>query len=235
MKEKLAMLIQLQEMDLKRQKGKEELERFPEKMELIEKPVRDARANVLKSQEALECLEKERREKELALKIVEDKIIKLKGRLTELKTNKEYHAHLQEITAANREKSENEDRLLMAMEESDLLKKELSANQNALAEKEAQFSEVEAEMKTHLDQVSKTANQMEEEWLALSQKVPKDLLASYKRLFLNRKGLAVVPVNGYTCTGCNFSLPPQLIAEVKKGEKIHACNYCHRILYFQTS
>ena len=234
MKEKLAMLVQLQEIDLKRQKEKEELERFPEKMELVEKPVREARANVLASQESLECLEKERREKELALKVVEDKIVKLKGRLLELKTNKEYHAHLQEIAAANREKSETEDRLLMAMEESDLLKKELAANKNTLAEQEAQFSEVESELKAHLNQVSKTVSQMEKDWLVLSQKIPKDLLASYKRLFLNRKGLAVVSLNGYTCTGCHFSLPPQLIAEVKKGEKIHACNYCHRILYFQS-
>jgi len=234
-KEKLALLVQLQEMDLKRKKGKEALDQLPEKMAEIERPVQEARDKVLATQEALDCLEKERREKDLALKVIEDKILKLKGRLTELKTNKEYHAHLQEIAAANRERSETEDRLLMAMEEADLLKKDLAEDRSALEEQEAQFAKMEADLKAHADQARSMAKKIEDEWLALSQKIPASLLSSYRRLFSNLKGLAVVPVKGYTCTGCHFNLPPQLIAEVKKGEKIHNCNYCHRILYFQAS
>jgi len=234
-REKLALLVQLQEIDLKRQKGKQELEQLPGKIASIEEPVQAAKALVLEAEEALECLEKERREKDFSLKVVEDRILKLKGRLTELKTNKEYHAHLQEIAAANREKSEIEDRLLMAMEEVELLEKELSEHKSSLDEKESEFASLEVELKVHIEEVSSTASQIESEWLLLSKKLPKNLLSSYKRLFSNLKGLAVVPVNGSACTGCHFSLPPQLIAEVKKGEKIQNCNYCHRILYAKTS
>ena len=123
MKEQIALLVKLQAMDLKRQKDKERLKDFPEKMAIAEKPLLDARSEIETSRKCLETLNKERKEDELALQIIEDKIVKLKLRLTDLKTNKEYHAHLQEIAAARKGKSETEDHLLNVMETIDLLKK----------------------------------------------------------------------------------------------------------------
>lgn len=229
------MLIQLQALDLKRAKEKEALAQTPEKIKTLEMPLLEARAVIEKSQASYEQIDKERKDKELALQLVEDKIRKLKGRLTELKTNKEYHAHLQEIAVADKEKEETEDRLLMAMENSDLLKKELILKQAALEEAEAQFSRDREDMKAETDRLAESEKKLTQEWDALAKRITPEWMESYNKLCSLRKGLAVVPVNGNICTGCHVSLPPQLIAEVKKREKIHSCNYCHRMLYARPS
>ncbi len=235
MKEQLTLLIQLQTLDLKRQKDKEMLVDFPEKLKTAEKPLLDLRAEIEQAQNSLGTLGKERREKEIGLQIIEDRILKLKLRLTELKTNKEYHAHLQEIASARKEKSETEDHLLVSMENSDLLKKELTEKEAILLEEEQAFSEIQKKLQAEMDQISSAAESTEAERCNISENISKSLLGAYKRLFQNCKGLAVVPVRGHTCTGCNFSLPPQLIAEVKMQGKVLTCNYCHRILYVQPS
>ncbi len=227
------MLIRLQALDLRRQQDKEGLEEIPEKLKIAEKPLFEAKGLVEKAQAAIDLVIKEKKDKELALQVVEDKIRKLKSRLTDLKTNKEYHAHLQEIAAVNKEKEDTEDRLLQAMENVDLLKKELAEKTALLNEETARFAKEKEEINATIEQLSKEDEKLEQEWLALSKEAPSDLLESYKKLSILRKGVAVVPLNGYTCTGCHFSLPPQLIAEVRKNEKILTCNYCNRMLYVE--
>lgn len=231
MKEQLALLIQLQEVDQRLNQQKEEQKRLPEDLKNAEQPLIQARSALSEGKTALEMLNKERKEKEQALQAAEEKIVKLKGRLTELKTNKEYQTHLQEIESANTEKGKIEEILLLAMDKVDLLKKELAAKEGALAEEEKKFQAQKGEMETRLQQLAESAQQLEGEWTAIAGKANKRLLDEYKRLSVSRKGVAVAPLKGNICTGCHFSLPPQLIAEVKMGEKIHTCTYCHRILY----
>jgi predicted nucleic acid-binding Zn-ribbon protein len=230
-KDQLALLVQLQELDLQLNQQKGEQKNLPEKLKISEQPLVEARATVAEAKTTLESLTKERKEKEQALQAAEEKIVKLKGRLTELKTNKEYQAHLQEIESANTEKGKTEELLLMVMEKGDLLKKEVVAKEAALGAEEKVFSREKAEMDERLKQLSESARKLESEWAVLSEQVEKKLLEEYKRLAASRKGIAVAPLNGNICTGCHFSLPPQLIAEVKMGGKILNCTYCHRILY----
>jgi uncharacterized protein len=232
-KEQLALLVQLQELDLQLDQQKGEQKNLPEKLRISEKPLGEARGAVAEAKTTLDQLNKERKEKEQALQAAEEKIVKLKGRLTELKTNKEYQAHLQEIESANAEKGKIEELLLMVMEKGDLLKKEVVSKEATLASQEKIFSSEKAEMDARLNQLAESAKKLESEWASLAEKVEKKLLEDYKRLAITRKGIAVAPLNGNICTGCHFSLPPQLIAEVKMGGKIHNCTYCHRILYLK--
>ncbi len=117
------------------------------------------------------------------------------------------------------------------MEDSEQLGLTLSENEAALREEEKAFLIHQEELKAQTEVLLESDKKLEEEWLSVSRALPADLLDTYKRICAKRKGMAVVVVNGKTCTGCNFSLPPQLIAEVKKREKIHTCNYCNRMLY----
>ena len=231
MKEQLALLVQLQELDLQLNQQKGEQKNLPEKLKTSERPLVEARAAVAEAKATLDSLNKERKEKEQVLQSAEEKIVKLKGRLTELKTNKEYQAHLQEIESANAEKGKTEELLLMVMEKGDLLKKEVASKEAALASQEKVFHSEKAQMEVQLKTLAESAQKLESEWALLSERADKKLLEEYKRLVVSRKGVAVAPLKGNICTGCHFSLPPQLIAEVKMGTKIHTCTYCHRILY----
>jgi len=121
------------------------------------------------------------------------------------------------------------------MEECDISKETLSLEKKKLVKEEELFSQEQGEIEGHTEEITKSSESLEEAWSLLSKKIPRPLFESYKKLYSSRKGLAVVSIDGYTCKGCHFNLPPQLIAQVKMQKKIERCNYCQRILYFQTA
>ena len=59
------------------------------------------------------------------------------------------------------------------------------------------------------------------------------ILARYSKLKTARKGFAVAQVRNGTCSGCRLQIPPQLVAEVKRGDELLNCSYCYRILYWE--
>ena len=66
---------------------------------------------------------------------------------------------------------------------------------------------------------------------AMQQLTPpvKDL---FQRLLNSRKGLAVVGIKNGTCQGCFLALPPQLMQEVRRNDRVLTCSHCQRILYW---
>ena len=58
------------------------------------------------------------------------------------------------------------------------------------------------------------------------------VLDLYRRLLTGRKGLAVVGIKNGTCQGCFLSLPPQLVQEVRRQDRILTCSHCQRILFW---
>ncbi len=204
---------------------------LPERLKIAQQPLEQTKEALAKLIGALDQVAKERKEKEQALQSAEEKITKLKGRLTELKTNKEYQTHLHEIESANVEKGKVEEELLVAMERADAVKKEIAAQEKMVAEEEKKFRSEKEALENSIKGRAESMKGLEQERSALSDKVEKKLLDEYKRLVATQRGLAVVALKGNICTGCHFSLPPQLVAEVRKGEKVLICSYCHRILY----
>lgn len=230
-KEPLALLMGLQELDRQLNQYHEEEKMLPERLQIAQQPLEQANETLAKLKSALDQATKERKEKEQALQSAEEKITKLKGRLTELKTNKEYQTHLHEIESANAEKGKIEEELLAAMDRADAVKKEAAAQEKVVAEEEKKFRAEKEGLENALKSKSESMKGLEQERTALSEKVGKNLLQEYKRLAATKRGLAVVALKGNICNGCHFSLPPQLVAEVRKGEKILSCTYCHRILF----
>jgi predicted nucleic acid-binding Zn-ribbon protein len=230
-KEQLLLLAQIQAIDLKRSKQREEEKKIPEKMKSAEEVLLKKKEALDQTRIRIAQIEKERREKELDLKVQEGLIVKLREKLAKLKTNEEYKANLKEIESAKNRKGEQEETLLVNMDEGDRLKKEVTEKEGSLAEAELQFTSEKQAMETALGQLSETARSTEQEWTTLAEQANKPLLEQYKRLLQMCRGVAVVQVEGRTCCGCHMNLPPQIIAEVRIGEKLLTCTYCHRILY----
>jgi predicted nucleic acid-binding Zn-ribbon protein len=231
-KEQLALLIELQEFDRQLNQYRDEEKMLPDRLQIAQQPLEQAKEGLARLKSALDQVTKERKEKEQALQSAEEKITKLKGRLTELKTNKEYQTHLHEIESANTEKGKIEEELLVAMDRADAVKKEVAAQEKVVAEEEKKFRAEKETLENSLKNLSESMKGVEKQRLTLSEKIEKKLMVEYKRLAATQRGVAVVALKGNICSGCHFSLPPQLVAEVRKGEKVLACSYCHRILYF---
>ena len=55
---------------------------------------------------------------------------------------------------------------------------------------------------------------------------------TYETIVENKNCIGIVPVHeGGVCGGCNLTLSPNLINQLRRTDKIIRCTYCSRILY----
>ena len=232
MKHNLSPLIALQKLDLRIMEINTQRRKIPERLQIVEAPLREAQQLLQQTSAGMEALVKERRSHEKDLEAHEAHTEKMKSRLSELKSNKEYQAHLFEIEVSNKKKGDFEEKILVCMEKIEQL-------QQTAKEAQAKVSVVEkafAQEKLVLDELEKKLAaelaDLESQQQAHSAHVEKGLLVRYNSIKAARKDQALAEIKEGTCSGCRLQLPPQLISEVKRGENILTCPYCRRMLYW---
>ena len=60
--------------------------------------------------------------------------------------------------------------------------------------------------------------------------IPENLKVLYEKLYKNKNGIAISMVKDNQCSVCNLSLPRQLCNEIMKGDKVHHCPSCQRLI-----
>ena len=228
----LQPLIQLQTLDLRIMEIKEQQRKAPALIEAAEAPLRDAVHLQTELTSTVEAQTKERRDRERDLEIHESQTEKLRARLSELKTNKEYQAHLFEIEMANKRKGEIEEQILLLMERIDKGQQELRQAQARKTEAEQRSAKEKARLEAVSAGLVSELAELEQKRKASVALLDSKLLERYKKLKAARKDLAVAPLRDGICFGCRLQLPPQLVAEVKRSDELQSCTYCQRILYW---
>lgn len=185
------------------------------------------------AQAAVDALGKDRRAAERELETHEAHIEKMKGRTSEVKTNKEYQAHLFEIELAGKKKGEIEEQILGLMEQADTLQRQVKEAQAAIAEAERTLARDKQQLDAQAAALAAELQSLEARHQAATVDVPRPLLERYTKLKSQRKDQALAALREGICQGCRLQLPPQLIAEVKRSDDLLTCDYCHRILYWE--
>lgn len=229
----LPRLIELQALDLRMTDIKAQRARIPAELEAAQKPLREATAAQAAAKTAVDALAKERKTAERELETQEAQIEKMKGRASEIKTNKEYQAHLFEIELAGKKKGEIEERILGFMEQAESLQGQVTATQGAMAEAERAFGQAKQRLDATESQLQGELQTIEARHREASTGIPRPLLDRYTKLKTQRKDQALAPLREGICQGCRLQLPPQLVAEVKRSDDLTTCDYCHRILYWE--
>ena len=228
----LSPLIELQKLDLRIAEAKEQRRRIPERLDMAEAPLREAKRILSESSVAVDAYTKERRSLEKDLEAHEDRIDKMKDRASQLKTNQEYQAHLFEVELANKKKGEIEEKILLAMEKIDQLQRQVKEAQAKAGEAERRYAEEKSKLDEQDRDLASELGELEGKQKELSAKIDKPLLDRYTKLKATRKDHALAAVKDGICSGCRLQLPPQLIAQVKRMTDLHTCPYCHRMLYW---
>ena len=111
MNAQLSLLVQLQQFDLKIHQLDIQKQQIPARINDARIPLDQANARFEEIKTAIEKAIVDRRGGEQDLNEHESHLQKLRTRLMELKTNKEYQAHLSEIDLANKKKESIEERV----------------------------------------------------------------------------------------------------------------------------
>ena len=229
----LPRLIELQAIDLRIAEIKHQRRLIPDRLNAAQAPLRSVTEALTQAGASVEALTKERRTCERDLDAQESHIEKMKARTSEIKTNKEYQAHLFEIEMANKKKGEVEEKILGLMETIENLQREMTEAQAKVREAEAAFEREKTLLDDSEAALSKELTALDEHQRQVAASMPRDLLDRYEKLKAQRKDHALASVRDGTCQGCRLQLPPQLVAEVKRSDELLVCGYCHRILYWE--
>jgi predicted nucleic acid-binding Zn-ribbon protein len=230
---KLSPLIQLQKFDLRIMEINEQRRKIPDRLHSAETPLRDATRILRDTSAALDALIKERRGHEKDLEAHEAQTEKMKSRLSELKTNKEYQAHLFEIELSNKKRGDFEEKILVCMEKIDQLQRTVNETQVKVKAAEKLFAQEKQALDEQDRNLAAELAQSETQQREAAAQVDKGLLERYAQIKASRKDHALAAVRDGMCSGCRLQIPPQLIAEVKRSDDLHVCPYCRRMLYWE--
>ena len=232
MNQNLSPLIELQKLDLRIMEISDQRRRIPERLQAVETPLREAKQSLQDTSAAMESSVKERRAHEKDVEAQDAHTDKMRARLSELKTNKEYQAHLFELQMANKKKSEIEDRVLACMEKIEQLQQAAKEAQDKVRAAEQVFTKEKQVLDELSNRLAAELAELELQHRDRSANVEPALLARYAKLKASRKDQPLAAIKGGMCAGCRLQIPPQLVAEVKRSQDLHTCPYCHRMLYW---
>ena len=230
--DQLRLLVRLQELELAIKRFEDAIAAKPHELDPLTRARDEARAAAAQHRKELEDLERQRRQLEAEITQEQYNLQKAQRKLIEVKTNKEYTAMLSEIEAFKRKITDHEDTVLQSMELTELHKQQLQALDRQTAEEEGKLTERRRQNEAELAVLQKLLAERRQQREEAMQQLDRPVLELYQRLLNLRKGLAVVGIKDGACQGCFVTLPPQLIQEVRRNDRIMTCSYCHRILYW---
>jgi predicted nucleic acid-binding Zn-ribbon protein len=232
MKEDLLKLYDLQNIDTKIEAIKKNLEKLPKELDKVMDEFKPRKDKFTQNQELL----KEKEAQNLTFKMeLEDKantLKELQERLSQVQNAKELSAVDKEITGVKTDISDTEEENIKLLEDIDNLKKEINEEEKIIADEQTRVDELEKNIEAQKNETSQELGGLQKEHDKIANTIPAELLKEYEFIFHKRENKAIAAINNGTCSGCFMSIPPQTVVDVRKGLKLHYCQYCSRILFF---
>jgi len=226
----LALLMGLQEID--DQLG--ELERskiyLPEMITNLENEIRELEKNVTQNDETLHKSQSEQKIVELEIETEKSELDKYQKQMRLIKTNREYDALTAEIDNKKKIIAEKEERVLTLMSTIDECREKMGELKKQLEDIKSRNNE---QLNMLRDQASTLQAKIDDKFIkrkVVIKDINKQIVGVYERVRKGKGGIVVVPIRKRACGGCFKQIPPQRIQEIRRGDKIFACDNCGRIL-----
>ena len=228
--EQLALIRELQQIDLNLHNLQQKLDALPSSISDAESAYLSAKNDLDAARTELSDVEKAKREDESELALSVEHLRNREAKLYAIKTNKEYQAALKEISDGKRANREREDRILQAMERIESLSQKITQLEADFADKESAFGEKRRAMEG--EELS-IREQMKGDSLRrpdVVAQIKKEIVRKYD--FVRRRyALAVAEVVNGVCQGCSHRIPPQLHNEMLRREELKTCPSCQRLIF----
>jgi predicted nucleic acid-binding Zn-ribbon protein len=232
MKKELEKLILLQKGDIEIAEFERALGGIPGQIDAARSGMEEKKRRLDQALAAMEDGKVRRRKLEQEAQAEADHMAKVKTKLPAVKTNKEYSALLAEIDAIKEKVSGIEDQELELMESLESEEREIPTFQAAFKEEESAFKEYEAKKNAEAERVRQQLEDARARREGLVETLDAKWVNSYDKVFRAREGQAVVPLKDNICQGCFQHILPQMVIDIKIGEKVFQCQHCSRFLYW---
>jgi hypothetical protein len=232
LKEKISLLISLQECDSQLIKLSAKKIKLPEKIRKMEEAFQKYKENVELNKRKYDELKAQRAECESKIKKLNEGMIKTKERLLEVKNNKEYQAMLKENEMAEKTRGGVETQIIALMEAMDKLLVLVKNDEETINQAAIRHEEDKKIIEDDLNAVDSDTLIWIEKRDGLQKTIPADLLVTYERVKKRNNGVGVIAVWKAVCSGCHMNIPQQLYNELQRSNELLSCPNCNRIMYF---
>ena len=232
MKDLLKLLVDLQQRDSLILEKRRFIDKVPLRIFEVDEPLKKAKLELENIKKKNEAALRKKKEKESELSETQEKIRKMKARISDLKTNKEYQAYQKEIEGCEKEITAIEDVILQLMEEIDAVSKEQKAKEAAVNAEIQKIDAFKAELDAEVVKNERELALLKQERAGTVARIDPDVYKTYMRILLDSgDGVAVTTARDELCSGCDMNIPPQLYVEIRKNQELLQCPQCRRILY----
>ncbi|MDI6743539.1 MAG: C4-type zinc ribbon domain-containing protein [Smithella sp.] len=233
MKDKLMLLIRIQECDSQLMKLVAKKKILPENIDKLNQEFNAFREGIEKNTTKYDELKARHTENENKIKKINESIVKTKERMLEVKNNKEYQAMLKEIETAELSRGAVETEIISLLDELDKLAVSVKKDGEILKERQANYEQEKKNIEDDLNAVDTDSAQWEQKKIELQKDIPEEMLTQYEKIKKRNKGVGVTSVWKSVCSGCHMNIPPQMYNELQRSEELFSCPNCNRIIYFQ--
>ena len=207
-----------------------QLEQFPQRRSVREQAVASERSRLTAHQAALAALQKQRREIEREIEGVDAQEKKFLGQQAAVKTNHEFQALNHEISSVKAKRSDLETRVLVLMDDEERNETECARIEKSLRGAEAELGELQRRIAAEESDLSAQAGVLAARRDAALGGLPAPTRQRYERAHQSRSGRGVAAILKGACGGCFRSLPPQIMMEAKRRDRLLICEGCGRLL-----
>ena len=230
--EQIKILAELQKIDSEIYQLRKESNTQPALQKKAEGEFEEKKGNLKVAEAQLKAIQVKQKEKEIDLQTKEEKIKKLQAQLYQLKSNKEYATMDLEIKGLKADNSVLEEEILHLLDATEEARAKVAKEKELLGSEERRFKEQLEVLKKRASEIGAAVAELEEKRKGYTPNIDAKLLTQYEKILKNREGLALVPVENESCSGCHMGLPPQVVNEVQMQDKLIVCESCARILYW---
>lgn len=237
----LKPLLQLQEVDLARDRLMDRKAHLPEREELadLEGRVKEVEAAISRVEGEADRVVGEIDRLEQDAGVIADKISREETRMYsgEVSNPKELSAIQDEVAMFRRQKAPLEEQALELMMRRDDLAEEKARLRGEVGDLEKEAEEVRRRIERATAEIDRDLEAEDAKRSSLSDPIPQDVLAAYEQLREQKRGIGVGALEGGVCTACREQLSAVEVDRMRRGkregEHLFRCEHCGRLLVLE--
>ena len=207
-----------------------QIERGPKQIKAAQNRAQQARDAVAACKETIKKNRMDADRKQLQQRQYEAKLYEWQGKLNGTSNNREYQAVKDQLAADTQANSVLSDEIFEILENLDNLQSKLTGLEGELKTVEEDTAKAQARIQDRIVVLRGELLRVEDELKEAEGQLPDDFAAIYHPLVKTSAEDAFAPLEDRSCGGCNTSLPPRVVDQLRQGHPI-PCSSCGRWLY----
>jgi hypothetical protein len=220
----------LQRLDSELDTLRVKVEEIPRRIQGMNLTVSDEKQELEECRKKIVNLKKDYKLAEVDVKETDQQIGAKSAQLYSAKTNEQYKAFLKEIEHLRHTKSAVEEKMIAQMEQLEQAEVRAKVLEREVKDVEGETVGRVQTLERELGELQQAITVREQERITALAGIDKDVVGVYERIRKSKRGVAVVSAGNNRCNGCLNPLPPQLILEIGKKDRLYFCEHCGRIL-----